>query len=558
MAATLAAQYRKAGMSQSDAFRQAWSEIERTSKSKSRSIENDMTGVRTQGERTASALKSQGEKAASALSNAAKRTASVTKTALRGMATVAKGASVAAGAVWGAVGVVGVKYNAQIEQLQTSFEVMTGSAEKAADVIARVRKIAAETPFEMSGLAATTQLLMNYGMTADDAIGRMTMLGDIAQGNGEKMTRIATAYGQMSSAGKVHLEDVKQMIEAGFNPLQIISEKTGESMESLYKRISKGTLAVSEITGAMVTATSEGGRYYQSMEKQAKTLPGLFSTLKDTIQEFTGDLMLPLSNSLRTDVLPDAIRTVSEIQGALASGGFEGVLDYVNARMPELLSAGTAMSSTLIKGVVKGLPDAAKMLVGALPTILKAVVSTAPELVQGGMSVLTELASGIIAQLPSIVPVLIGGVADVTKALVVGSADLLDDMLGEMAKVLGVVTQNNALELAMRNVDQGELKAFREAFGEVKTSVSMTAKVDDTATGTITAAVSKLRGVLLDLEKDGVITEAQRKNIETLISEDVDPILTALQGAGVDTTTPEGSTIAGKITAAAVDLHRAI
>ena len=83
------------------------------------------------------------------------------------------------------------------------------------------------------------------------------MLGDISQGSADKMSRIAMAYGQMSSAGKVQLEDVKQMIEAGFNPLQEISESTGESMESLYDRISKGTLSVDEITASMERATSK-------------------------------------------------------------------------------------------------------------------------------------------------------------------------------------------------------------------------------------------------------------------------------------------------------------
>ena len=70
---------------------------------------------------------------------------------------------------------------------------------------------------------------MNYGQTADQAVEKMSMLGDIAQGNADKMVRVATAYGQMSSAGKVSLEDVKQMIEAGFNPLQEISQATGEA-----------------------------------------------------------------------------------------------------------------------------------------------------------------------------------------------------------------------------------------------------------------------------------------------------------------------------------------
>ena len=136
----------------------------------------------------------------------------------------------------------GIAYNASIEQLQTSFEVMTGSAEKAAEVVDRLRTMGAETPFEMIDLVGTTQLLMQYGFTADEAIDRMSMLGDIAQGNTEAMTSIAMGYAQMSSAGKVNLQDIKQMINGGFNPLQEISERTGESMESLYERIRAGRL----------------------------------------------------------------------------------------------------------------------------------------------------------------------------------------------------------------------------------------------------------------------------------------------------------------------------
>ena len=106
----------------------------------------------------------------------------------------------------------GIDYNATMESYRTSFEVMTGSAEKAAEVVERLRTMGAETPFETTDLVQTTQLLMQYGFTADDAISKMSMLGDIAQGNREAMNSIAMGYAQMSSAGKVNLQDIKQMI----------------------------------------------------------------------------------------------------------------------------------------------------------------------------------------------------------------------------------------------------------------------------------------------------------------------------------------------------------
>jgi tape measure domain-containing protein len=206
----------------------------------------------------------------------------------------------------------GYEYSKQIENYATSFAVMTGSEEKAIEITQKLQEIGASTPFELPQLANTTQLLMNYGFTADEAVAKMTMLGDISQGNSEKMSRIATAYGQMSSAGKVTLGDVKQMIEAGFNPLQEIAESTGESMESLYDRISAGTISVDEITASMVRSTSEGGKYFGSMEKQSATLDGRLSTLKDTANESISNVLAPLLQRLSDEWLPKVTDAVSK------------------------------------------------------------------------------------------------------------------------------------------------------------------------------------------------------------------------------------------------------
>lgn len=233
------------------------------------------------------------------------------------------GTAVGSAAVAGAT--MGVNYNAQMETFQTSFEVMTGSAEKAQQTVSTLQKMGASTPFEMTDLAETTQLLMNYGFTADDAISRMSMLGDISQGNADKMNSIATAYGQMSSAGKVSLEDVKQMIEAGFNPLQEISQTTGESMASLYDRISKGKISVDEITQSMIRSTSEGGRYFKSMEKQSKTFSGQVSTMKDNFNNMLGTLTKGLSEKLAGTVLPKINDFIGKLTDAFNTGGFSGM-----------------------------------------------------------------------------------------------------------------------------------------------------------------------------------------------------------------------------------------
>ncbi len=277
--------------------------------------------------------------------------------------------------------VAGVKFNATIEQYKTSFEVMTGSAEKATEVVDRLKKIGASTPFELPQLAETTQLLMNYGFTADEAIDRMNMLGDISQGNADKMTRIATAYGQMSSAGKVQLEDIKQMIEAGFNPLQEISQTTGESMESLYDRISKGTISVDEITDSMKRATSEGGKYYQSSEKQAKTLSGLISTLKDTANLKLGEAFQGVTQKI-TEALPLVIEFIENLDVNQVINGLTVLLGVLGSIIGVVTALRGAIAITNIINMVTQLGG----LSGILSTIgatLGAISSPVLALVAG-------------------------------------------------------------------------------------------------------------------------------------------------------------------------------
>ncbi len=249
----------------------------------------------------------------------------------------------------------GIKYNATIEQLKTSFEVMTGSANKATEIVERLKDIGAKTPFEFTGLAETTQLLMNYGLSADDAIDKMMMLGDISQGSAEKMNRIAMAYGQMSSAGKVSLEDIKQMIEAGFNPLREISDTTGESMASLYDRISDGKISVDEITASMERSTSAGGKYFQSMDKQSQTLNGQLSTLKDNFSNFLGTALEPVNEILTQKILPQLNELLSSASEGIQNIDFNKLIDELNRLLAVVESVGVAFLAWKIGGIVQSL-----------------------------------------------------------------------------------------------------------------------------------------------------------------------------------------------------------
>ena len=192
----------------------------------------------------------------------------------------------------------GLSYNAQMESYLTNFKVMLGNEQLAAEKLAEIRKMAASTPFSLSDLTEGTQTLLQFGIAADDTTGVLKQLGDISLGNADKMQTLVRAYGKMSSAQKVTLENVNMMIDAGFNPLNQICDATGESMSDLYKRISDGKVSFEELQAAVSAATSEGGQFYNGMLEASQTFNGRLSTLKDNVAALTGELTSGLFSAL--------------------------------------------------------------------------------------------------------------------------------------------------------------------------------------------------------------------------------------------------------------------
>lgn len=184
----------------------------------------------------------------------------------------------------------GVDYNASMESYLTNFKVMLGNEELAAAKLSELRKMAASTPFALSDLTEGTQTLLQFGIAADDTTDVLKQLGDISLGNADNLQTLVRAYGKMSSAQKVTLENVNMMIDAGFNPLNQICDATGESMSDLYKRISDGKVSFSELQAAVGAATSEGGQFYNGMLEASQNFSGRMSTLKDNVSALTGEL----------------------------------------------------------------------------------------------------------------------------------------------------------------------------------------------------------------------------------------------------------------------------
>jgi tape measure domain-containing protein len=232
-----------------------------------------------------------------------------------GFIKVGKGLSLGVTTPLVAMATAAVKSSADMEMLRASFETMLGSAENASTLTKEIQKLGVATPYTAEQLAEAAKTSLSFGISQEKIIPYMRMFSDIAGGNAEKLKSLAVVFGQVSSLGRLQGQDLLQLINVGFNPLNEIAKKTGESMGALRDRMSKGAISAIEVKEAFESATSAGGLFYNGAERASQTLTGLASTLADdvaTMGRSFADLFLPQIKNLVKN-LSDAAKWVTNL-----------------------------------------------------------------------------------------------------------------------------------------------------------------------------------------------------------------------------------------------------
>lgn len=176
-----------------------------------------------------------------------------------------------------------VDVRGEIEALEKSFVVLAGH--KGIPLFNEIRAFATDTTFQLGDLAKGAQTLMAFNIEADRVMPILRQIGDISMGNVDKFNSLILAFAQMSSTGKLMGQDLLQMINAGFNPLTVISDKTGKSIAQLKKEMEQGGITSDMVADAFESATAAGGKFNGMLEDQSKGIKGLKSNLEGAWEE---------------------------------------------------------------------------------------------------------------------------------------------------------------------------------------------------------------------------------------------------------------------------------
>lgn len=167
----------------------------------------------------------------------------------------------------------------ELEQMETKFEVLLGSAEKGKELLGQLNQFANFTPYDNKSIAKSAELQLAFGIGQEDIMSNTEMLADVAMGNAQALDSLSLAYSRVTANGRLMGEENNMMIDKGFNPLQVIADNTGLKMVTLRKRMEQGAISADMVKEAFRLATTEGGKYNGMSEDMAETAGGKMSTL---------------------------------------------------------------------------------------------------------------------------------------------------------------------------------------------------------------------------------------------------------------------------------------
>jgi tape measure domain-containing protein len=406
----------------------------------------------------------------------------------------------------GALGVTAVKTSSNIQQAGIAFEQLLGSAEAGQAKLRELLKFAAQTPFDSEGVVTASQRLLAYGFTAEELIPTLTTLGDAAAGlslDSDGINRLAIALGQISSKGRVQAQELQQIAETGVKAKEILSQALGVTQADLEGLVEKGLVPADFAIQTLLDGIKNGGKgipaFGGAMEKQGKSLAGVWENLKDSAKLALNDGLQPF-----LDDISASIKALIPSVTAFANA-------FGNALGPALASLATDVGPAFAR-IGADLGPALGQLITALGPLVGVAAPVLGQLATTLGSVLTSVAEGLLPVFQSLAPTLVtlfqdlepylqtivAALAPALLEVAVGFGEIVTMMLPLIPPMVQLVEALMPALPPLIAVIVGAFKILYRVWGAVAGSIVAGIQACAQAMGWLVQAVLNSTGAILD------------------------------------------------------------
>lgn len=257
-AASMAAEYRKQGMSASDAFKKAWSEIERGSSASASTAKREFSEMGQSAEQAASHAEREWKSSSTGIGSAISKIGSLASKGLK-VATVAiTGTAAALGGVAAAAIKVGSDFESQMSRVKA---ISGATGEEFEQLKAQAMQLGADTSFSASQAAEGMENLAAAGFTTSEIMSAMPGLLNLAAASGEDLASSSDIAAStlrgfgLAASDAAHVADV---LAANANRTNSSVADTGEAMKYIAPLARAAGLSLEETAAAIGIMANAG------------------------------------------------------------------------------------------------------------------------------------------------------------------------------------------------------------------------------------------------------------------------------------------------------------
>ncbi|MFX0573097.1 tape measure protein [Nocardia nepalensis] len=328
-----------------------------------------------------------------------------------------------------------------IQNATTSLTTIMGDATQAGQLMDQIKKTVNGTPFNLDQFATVGKNLVAMNVPAAKVPGYLTAIGEAAAASGkgaDGVEQVSAAFGKMAATGKVSLDQVWSVAEAGVPALAILANGFGVTTAQMQKMISKGAVPADKAMDILAKGIMEGSdgaagatkAYAGTMAGLRQTLSGASGGFKAAMARFGAGILAPW--------LPVATTTLTGL-----AGGLDTLTPKIQAFSQRLADSQAVEKFT---GWMTNLPATIERVTNSIGEFDFSKLTTGFTTVTDSLTKIGEAGgagkdSGFLSSLTSG----LAGLGGALGNLGVDTITVLTAALGSMSDILGVLADHTGL-----------------------------------------------------------------------------------------------------------------
>ncbi|MDM8100932.1 tape measure protein [Oceanobacillus oncorhynchi] len=214
-----------------------------------------------------------------------------------------------------------------MEQFERVMTEMTGSTTDANAALDKTNDIVTGTAYGLDVAASSVQDFVTRGVEVGEATKYIEAWGDAVafygNGSNEQFANVTNALQNMLTKGKVGMDQLNRLFEAGIPAVDIYAQATGRSVDEVSEALSDGEISAEEFVNTVTTAMMEGTNGVTNISGAAKeagaSWSGAFANMGAAAARGVTAIIEAIDGMLTNNGLPTMRDMVSEFGSFMES-----------------------------------------------------------------------------------------------------------------------------------------------------------------------------------------------------------------------------------------------